>query len=358
MGAVKTAQRSYLETTFGSRVNFEKLERKLYGHDVGDIPRLIKPLVGSTTPEGVVQPESEEELTELVNWARSNGVALTPRGMATSGYGGVLPVKGGLVVDFYRMKKIIAIDKDNLTATTMPGIIWEDLDSALAKQGLTLRLYPTSYPSSTVGGWLAQGGAGIGSYESGWFRDSVVSARVVLPNGETKEFSGSELDLISDAEGITGLISSVTMKVMPAAEFLVTSIAVEETKGVQALAEAVIEADLPLWSFLFINPRMAEYKNRTPLREHLGHAVEERVELPQTYVATLTYRKEDAGTVNTKLNAIITAVRGARLDDKIALHEWDNRFRIMKVKRLGPSLVPAEFVLPVSSLSAAFDEIK
>ncbi|MEJ2315188.1 MAG: ferredoxin-thioredoxin reductase catalytic domain-containing protein, partial [Nitrospirota bacterium] len=28
--------------------------------------------------------------------------------------------------------------------------------------GLTLRLYPTSYPSSSVGGWLAQGGAGIG----------------------------------------------------------------------------------------------------------------------------------------------------------------------------------------------------
>ena len=58
-----------------------------------------------------------------------------------------------------------------------PGVVWEVLDKALMKQGMTLRLYPSSYPSATVGGWLAQGGAGIGSLESGWFRDNVVSAR-------------------------------------------------------------------------------------------------------------------------------------------------------------------------------------
>jgi hypothetical protein len=39
----------------------------------------------------------------------------------------------------------------------------------LAKDGLTLRLYPNNYPSSTVSGWLAQGGGGIGSFEFGWF---------------------------------------------------------------------------------------------------------------------------------------------------------------------------------------------
>ena len=103
MGALTTVRREYLESAFGQRANFEKLERKLYSHDVGDMPRLIKPLVGDTTPEAIVQPETEQELVDLVNWARANDVALTPRGMATSGYGGVLPVKKGVVVDFYRM---------------------------------------------------------------------------------------------------------------------------------------------------------------------------------------------------------------------------------------------------------------
>ena len=120
----------------------------------------------------------------------------------------MLPVKKGVVVDFYRMNSIVHIDPDTLTSTVQAGVIWEKLDLELKKHGMTLKLYPTSYPASTVGGWLAQGGVGIGSYESGWFRENVVSARVVLPDGTVKEFSGDELDVIADAEGITGLISS------------------------------------------------------------------------------------------------------------------------------------------------------
>ena len=115
MGKLNTKQRRYLEEMFGSRVSFNKTERKLYGHDTGEIPRLIKPLMGSTVPEAVVQPETESELLGLVAWALNQRVPLTPRGKATSGYGGVLPVKGGVVVDFYRMKKVVNIDRNGIS---------------------------------------------------------------------------------------------------------------------------------------------------------------------------------------------------------------------------------------------------
>ena len=49
-------------------------------------------------------------------------------------------------------------------------MVWEKLDKVLARKDLALRLYPTSAPGSTVGGWLAQGGSGIGSYQYGWFK--------------------------------------------------------------------------------------------------------------------------------------------------------------------------------------------
>ncbi|MCX5993756.1 MAG: FAD-binding oxidoreductase, partial [Chloroflexi bacterium] len=205
--------RAFLEGKFGNRVNFNKTERILYGHDIAAVPGLIRPLVGDTTPDAVVQPVSEEELVELLRWAESNHVPLTPRGKASSGYGGVMPLKKGLVVDFFRMNRILNIDKAAMTARVQAGIVWEKMDRELKKQGLTLRLYPTSYPASTAGGWLAQGGAGIGSYEAGWFKDNVVSARIVLPGGEAREISGADLELISDAEGITGFISEVTVKI-------------------------------------------------------------------------------------------------------------------------------------------------
>ncbi len=205
MSKLNSKQKAFLQGKFGNRANFNRTERVLYSHDIAAMPGLLKPLVGDTVPDAVVQPASEEELAELVKWAAQNGIKLTPRAKASSGYGGVVPVKQGIVVDFYRMNKLLSVDKSAMTARVQAGIVWEKMDRELDKQGLTLRLYPTSYPSSTAGGWLAQGGAGIGSYEAGWFKDNVVSARVVLPSGEVREFTGVDLDLISDAEGITGI---------------------------------------------------------------------------------------------------------------------------------------------------------
>jgi len=358
MGKLGGKQRSYLEEKFGGRVNFSKTERKLYGHDIAAMPALIKPMVGSTVPDAVVQPETEEELVELVKWAAESNIPLTPRGRATSGYGGVLPVKKGVVIDFYRMKRVLDIDPEALTATVQAGVVWEKLDKELNKHGLTLRLYPTSYPAATVGGWLAQGGTGIGSYEAGWFRDNVISARVVLPDGEVRVFSGQELDLISEAEGIAGLSSDITLKVMLLEDMEVVSIGCPNAHDLQELIKTMIEAKLPIWSLMFINPKMAELKNRSPLREHHGHPAEERVLLPASYIITLVFRKKDREAVMDKLTELMKPCQAEMLSERVAEHEWKNRFKLMIVKRLGPSLVPAEIVVPLSSLGDVMTEIE
>ncbi len=358
MSQLDEKHQSYLKEKFGSRVSFHKTERRLYGHDIAALPGLIKPLLGDTIPDAVVQPETEKELVSLVHWARENNIPLTPRGKATSGYGGVLPLKQGLVIDFYRMNRIIRIDPDGLTATVQAGVVWEKLDLALGREGLTLRLYPGSYPSSTVGGWLAQGGAGIGSYEAGWFRDNVVSTRVVLPNGEVREFEGQDLDLVSDMEGITGLISEVTLRIQPLEKVEVLSISSPKAHDFQKLAQSLIEKKLPIWSLVFINPHMAELKNKAPLMEHNGHPVEERVILPLSYITTLAFRKKDREAVIGQLPEPLRSCNGELLSNEIAEHEWKNRFKLMLVKRLGPSLVPAEVVIPLSALGDVMEEIE
>jgi len=357
MGKMDASNRSYLERQFGNRVSFRKTERKLYGHDIAVFPSLVKPLLGNTIPDAVVQPENEKELVDLVRWAVQNDIPLTPRGKASSGYGGVLPVKQGVVVDFYRMKRMIEIDPKALTARVQAGVVWEKLDQELERQGLALRLYPSSYPSSTVGGWLAQGGAGIGSYEAGWFKDNVVSARVVLPSGEVKEFRGPELDVISDAEGITGLISEVTIRIQPLEVLDLVAVGCKKAHDLQRLAQSFIDRKLPIWSLIFINPRMAELKNRSPLMEHEGHPVEERMLLPEVYITTLTFRKKDRDTVMRQLPEVLRSCGAEFLSDEVAHHEWKNRFKVMLVKRLGPSLVPAEIVVPLSVLGDVMEEI-
>ncbi len=103
---------------------------------------------------------------------------------------------------------------------------------------------------------------------------------------------------------------------------------------------------------------MAELKNVVPLREHLDHPVEERVLLPKLYITTVAFRSKDRAAVMNKLPGIIKRFDSEQLPDHIAQHEWENRFKIMVIKRLGPSLVPAEVVVPLSNLGKMMTELE
>ncbi len=360
MTNLSTDQVQWLTETFGDRMTTRRVERKLYSHDIGEMPSLIKPLIGTPLADAVVQPVSEAEVVALTQWASRGGVPLVPRGKATSGYGGVLPVKGGVVVDFFRMADLLDVDTGAETARLQPGIVWESADRALKQHGMTLRTYPSSYPSATAGGWLAQGGAGFGSFEVGWFRDNVVSARVVMGDGSIGVFEGEGLDVIYEAEGITGLITELTIRVQPDEPLEVLALGCPEAHSLQSMLEGFMTADLPIWSLHFINPRMAEMKNRAPLMMHHGHPIEERVLLPAAYIVVVAFRARDADVVRAGIEARMETERctAELLSDRIAHHEWEHRFRIMTVKRLGPSLVPAEVVVPLSGLGEMMSEVE
>lgn len=348
----------WIEEKFGSRANFNPTERLLYSHDIAAIPGLFKPLIGNTIPDVIVQPQNEEELVALVRWASERKIPVVPRGKGSSGYGGIIPTRNGIVVDFYRMKDVVSIDPEKEAVAVEPGITWEQLDQKLKPKGLTIRLYPTSYPSSSAGGWLAQGGAGIGSYQFGWFPENVLSARIVLPSGEVREVSGEDLEVIADAEGTTGLISQLTLRVQKLSDIEVVAIACPDAHKLSEIFQEFVDRELPLWSVVFINPRMAEMKNRAPVMTHHGHPVEHKVILPAAYVVTLAFREEDHEKIVPVLPAIVKRCEGEVLSQEIADHEWENRFKLMVVKRLGPSLVPAEVVVPLDQLGNVMEEIE
>jgi Fe-S oxidoreductase/FAD/FMN-containing dehydrogenase len=358
MARLSKKDKTWLEDMLGDGANFNPTERLLYSHDIAAMPSLFKPLVGNTIPDAVVQPSSEEQLAKLIRWAADKRIPLVPRGKGSSGYGGIVPTRKGIVVDFYRMKDVIHIDKEKETVTVQPGITWEQLDKKLKPHGLTLRLYPTSYPSSSAGGWLAQGGAGIGSYEYGWFDENVESARIVLPSGEVQEVTGEDLRLVADAEGTTGFISQVTVRLMKLDELCLVAVACPDAHAITRIFQDLIAKEVPLWSVVFINPRMAEMKNRAPLETHMGHPVEHKVILPAAYITTLAFHEKNREAVMSQLNEIVKRCEGEILRQEIADHEWENRFKLMVVKRLGPSLVPAEVVVPLDKMGDVLEDIE
>lgn len=351
-----------LQRIFGENgYRVDRIERKLYSYDVGAIPKLIKPLLPTGIAGAVVRPVNEEQVVELVKLAKQERLQLVPRGAATSGFGGVLPAEGAVVVDLTAMNRILELNTNTNTVRVQPGIIWQFLQQELNKQGLDLRIYPTSLPASTVGGWLAQGGSGFGSYEYGSIKDNITSARVVLPTGEVREFSGKELgDYIADTEGITGIITEVTVKLRAMEPEVHRALAFPDARTAGQFLQAVSARKLPLWSLTLLNPESIRMKKRLPHRH--GHPYEEanphyEPELPEAYIMMLAYPEARRGAIDPELEKLVREHGAEELSREATEHEWEQRFSPMKLKRIGPSIIPTEAVVPFASFAQVLEEI-
>ncbi|MBE3584492.1 MAG: FAD-binding oxidoreductase [Limnochordaceae bacterium] len=364
--------RVILRNEFGERVSFDRIETALYAHDQASMPTPVQRLFHAM-PAAVVQPRTAQEVQRLVDLAYEYGLPLVPRGAGTSGYGGAIPVRGGIVVDFSHMNRVLSVDVERLQATVEPGMIWLNLEQELRRRhGLALRLYPTSAPGSTVGGWVAEDGAGIGSLAYGRMGENVVSVKLVTPTG-TQVMSGAELRrYVAGAEGITGLIVEVTLMLRPAEEDVVRGVRLADRRvlvrflqGLSAAvrdgAKAAAAADLagaqpggglPFWHVSFSTPRFTRANWRAA-----GRAANADV-VPPGYTVLLVSPASQATEADRILSELSEVSEAAELlCPEEAEREWSERFYPMRLKRFGPSLIPAEAVVPVASLDKVLDDI-
>ena len=169
-------------------------------------------------PDAVVRPETGEDVAGSLEICLDEQTPVVPRGSATAGLGGSIPVRGGIVIDTGGLAGIADMDPESFTATVNAGAIWSDVRAALEGRGFTLLSYPSSAAGSTVGGWASTGGYGIGTLKHGNFHRQIQSLEVALPSGFLIEATGAEgrysISTFTGTEGQIGIITRVTMKVM------------------------------------------------------------------------------------------------------------------------------------------------
>jgi FAD/FMN-containing dehydrogenase/ferredoxin len=209
-------QKRRIEELLGSdeaRILEGDFERELYSMDIGDVP-FVKRLF-ETTPDLVIQPKSVEALKKIVRFANDEPVAIVPRGSASSGLGGVVPTVRGLVLDFSAMNRIVALNREAEEATlkVQAGVRWSEIEDFLKDEDLSVRAYPSSF-FSTVGGWIATGGYGIGSFRFGHLRDQIESIEVMFTSGEIESIQSGDEEFARffGTEGQFGIIISATLK--------------------------------------------------------------------------------------------------------------------------------------------------
>src|SRR4030066_927041 len=73
-------------------------------------------------PDCIVLPGSTEEVSKIVKFAHQNGIPVIARGSGTNLSGGTVPTRGGIILHFSRMNRILEIDIDNQRAVVEPGV--------------------------------------------------------------------------------------------------------------------------------------------------------------------------------------------------------------------------------------------
>ena len=195
----------------------------------------------------VVRPGSTGEVADVVKLANQLKLPVIPYGGGTGVMGGVLPVRGGLVLDVKRLNRILEIDRKALTARVEAGVVLEDLYDALEEYGLMPGHDPYSVPIATVAGTISTNGVGYRAAAFGPMGEQVVALEVVMPTGEIistkavpKNSTGPDLNkLFIGSEGTFGVITQATIKVfrLPEAQLFATAGFESFTQGFDAAAE-------------------------------------------------------------------------------------------------------------------------
>lgn len=185
-------------------------------------------------PEVAVWPTTTEQVSKILILANEQRFPVTARGAGTGLAGGAVPTRGGMVLDMCRMNKILDIRIADRLAVVQPGVVYADLERALAPHGFFFPPDPASGKACTLGGNVATNAGGIRGAKYGVTRDYVMGLEVVLPDGRImrtgsrcmKSVSGYDLTrLFVGSEGTLGVVTEITLKINPKPQSFDTSLA-------------------------------------------------------------------------------------------------------------------------------------
>jgi len=192
-----------------------------------------------------VQPPDLElpQLCARLRGALRPGMQLRLRGSGTKDFYG--EALAGEVFELGAHRGILAYEPEELVLTARCGTPLSQLEAALAAAGQFLPFEPPRFGADpTLGGIVASGLAGPRRPYAGGVRDFVLGARLVNAQGEVMRFGGQVMKnvagfdvarLLCGSLGVLGLISDVSLKVLPRPP-------AEETRALELSAPEALQA--------------------------------------------------------------------------------------------------------------------
>ncbi len=177
--------------------------------------------VDGLAPRAVIRPENREAVAEILAWADSEGLKVSPRGGGTQAGLGNAAAGLDIVLDLTRLNRVLDYEPADLTATIEAGITLQAFQRELAQGGKMAGLEAPLRDRATVGGVISVNASGPLRRSYGLPRDSLIGIAVVGPDGaETraggrvvKNVTGYDLNkLYAGSLGSLGVIVEASFK--------------------------------------------------------------------------------------------------------------------------------------------------
>lgn len=213
-----------------------------------------------TTPMLVLLPHYFEQVQAVLKLCHAHRVPVVARGAGTGLSGGALPLEKGVLLVMARFNQILHIDPAARTARVQPGVRNLAISQAVAPLGLYYAPDPSSQIACSIGGNVAENAGGVHCLKYGLTVHNVLKLEVLTIEGEHLTLGSDALDsagfdllaLFNGSEGLLGIITEVTVKLLPkpqAAKVLLASFdSVEKAGGAVAdiIAAGIIPAGLEM----------------------------------------------------------------------------------------------------------------
>ncbi|MEE9493125.1 MAG: FAD-linked oxidase C-terminal domain-containing protein [Gammaproteobacteria bacterium] len=179
------------------------------------------------TPWLVALPENSTQVQAIVRCCHEASVPVVARGAGTGLSGGALPLENGLLLSLARLNEIIDIDADNRLATVQPGVRNLAISQAVAPQGLYYAPDPSSQIACSIGGNVAENAGGVHCLKYGLTVHNIAQLKIITIEGDCLTIGSHGFDtpgydllaLMTGSEGLLGIITEITVRLLPQPEF-------------------------------------------------------------------------------------------------------------------------------------------
>lgn len=175
-----------------------------------------------------IRPADVAELAESLARANADGLGVCIVGGGTKPAWGNRPERVDVRLSTRGLSSQCEVDADDLTATVSAGVTVAEARARARQAGRVLPLDAIRSGLATVGGVTATGDQGLRGAGYGRVRDLVLGLKAVLADGTTVKFGGRTMKNVAGYDmtklfvgsfGVLGVITEVTIRLLPRADF-------------------------------------------------------------------------------------------------------------------------------------------